>query len=303
MRPGARPAVLAGAGQSGAESGRGDAVPESDAGVREQAGLDRSLRPVSRPRDLDVTAAPAPAPAPEPAPAAEPRAAEPARPQTARAITPETLGVKPEAEPKPRGLLALLRPKQRSPAVDDKARRQGAARRQGSVCGDPEIQGVAVGKVAGTLKGCGVVDAVRIQSVAGIGLSTHAVMDCKTAQTLRAWVDSGLRPSVGRHGGGVAQLRVAAHYACRGRNNQKGARISEHGKGRAIDISAFRLRDGTEISVLKDWGNGTKGQILRNLHRTACGPFGTVLGPNSDRFHKDHFHLDTARYRSGSYCR
>jgi len=25
--------------------------------------------------------------------------------------------------------------------------------------------------------------------------------------------------------------------------------------------------------------------------------------PNANRFHRDHFHFDTARYRSGSYCR
>jgi len=39
------------------------------------------------------------------------------------------------------------------------------------------------------------------------------------------------------------------------------------------------------------------------MHRAACGPFGTVLGPNADRFHQDHFHFDTARHRSGPYCR
>ena len=32
-------------------------------------------------------------------------------------------------------------------------------------------------------------------------------------------------------------------------------------------------------------------------------PFGTVLGPNSDRFHRDHFHFDMASYSSGAYCR
>jgi len=28
-----------------------------------------------------------------------------------------------------------------------------------------------------------------------------------------------------------------------------------------------------------------------------------VLGPEAARYHQDHFHFDTARYRSGSYCR
>jgi hypothetical protein len=38
------------------------------------------------------------------------------------------------------------------------------------------------------------------------------------------------------------------------------------------------------------------------MRKAACGPFNTVLGPGSDPFHGDHFHLDTARGR-GPYCR
>ncbi len=92
-------------------------------------------------------------------------------------------------------------------------------------------------------------------------------------------------------------------YACRTRNSQPGARISEHAKGRAIDIAAFKLHDGNELSVQDDWGKGRRGRVLRRLHESACGPFGTVLGPKSDRHHQDHFHFDTASYRSGAYCR
>ena len=46
-----------------------------------------------------------------------------------------------------------------------------------------------------------------------------------------------------------------------------------------------------------------RGKALKKMHKIACGPFGTVLGPNANRFHRDHFHFDTARYRSGSYCK
>jgi hypothetical protein len=110
-------------------------------------------------------------------------------------------------------------------------------------------------------------------------------------------------PTVGRTGGGVANLRVVASYACRTRNSQAGARLSEHARGNAIDIAGIGLADGSELTVLSDWGSGREGRILRQLHAEACGPFGTVLGPNSDRFHRDHFHFDTATYRSGRYCR
>lgn len=183
------------------------------------------------------------------------------------------------------------------------SRQQKRLAKKGAVCGDLAIQGEVVGRVPGRIRGCGVDNAVRIRSVSGVALSQHSVMDCVTAQALKSWIDKGVKPAVGKKGGGVTRLRVAAHYACRTRNNRKGGRISEHGKGRAIDISAIFLRDGSEISVLKHWGSGRKGRILKKLHRAACGPFGTVLGPNSDRYHRDHFHFDTARYRGGSYCR
>jgi hypothetical protein len=173
----------------------------------------------------------------------------------------------------------------------------------GRICRDRDLQGIEVGRVPGKLNGCGVRDAVRLYSVSGIALSSPAVMECETAKALKSWVDRGMSRAVRNKGGGVVKLQVAAGYSCRTRNSRPGAKISEHGKGRAIDISAFHLKNGDKISVLKDWGRGKNGRILRKMHKSACGPFGTVLGPESDRYHKDHFHFDIARHRGGSYCR
>ncbi|WP_420558029.1 extensin family protein [Roseovarius sp.] len=173
---------------------------------------------------------------------------------------------------------------------------------RGAVCGDPSIQGVVVGDVPGN-GACGIANAVEVDAVGGVLLSTPATMNCRTARTLNAWVKNDMKPIVGKTGGGVKSLKVAAHYVCRTRNHKRGARLSEHSKGNAIDISAFLLRDGTDISVLNDWGTGKRGKILRQLHGSACGPFGTVLGPGSDGYHRDHFHFDTAEHRNGSYCR
>jgi hypothetical protein len=39
------------------------------------------------------------------------------------------------------------------------------------------------------------------------------------------------------------------------------------------------------------------------MHKSACGPFGTVLGPDADKYHKDHFHFDVAKHGNGAYCR
>lgn len=177
------------------------------------------------------------------------------------------------------------------------------AQRRGSVCGNTDIQGEVVGFVPGRIKGCGIQNAVRVKSVSGVALTQSATIDCPTAKALNTWVKKSAIPAFRGTGGGLQKLRIAAHYACRTRNNQPGGRISEHGRGKAVDVSGFQMRDGQMITVLKGWKARGASRALRKVHKDACGPFGTVLGPNSDRFHRDHFHFDTARYRSGPYCK
>ncbi|GAA6163938.1 extensin family protein [Pelagimonas sp. KU-00592-HH] len=212
-------------------------------------------------------------------------------------LAPET-SLRPLLRPRSLGQKVSVVP----PVVNRTAREVPSA--VGKVCRDRDLQGTEVGHVPGKLQGCGIRrGAIKLYSVSGIPLSRPAVMECDTAYALKKWVEGGMKRSVKRYGGGVVELKVAAGYSCRTRNHKKGAKISEHGKGRAIDLSGFDLKNGDHISVLHDWGNGKKGRILKDMHRRACGPFGTVLGPNSDRYHKDHFHFDIAKHRGGPYCR
>ena len=175
--------------------------------------------------------------------------------------------------------------------------------RAGSVCGDSAIRGETIPRIRGRINGCGVNDPVRVTEVDGVRLTQGITVECDTVRALKRWINEGVRPAVGRRGGGVASLRVVAHYACRTRNNRPGARISEHGRGRAVDIAAVNLQDGSSLTVLQGWNDPSQRDVLRQMHRSACGPFGTVLGPGSDGYHRDHFHLDVADYRSGPYCR
>ncbi|MEP3297531.1 MAG: extensin family protein [Pseudoruegeria sp.] len=172
----------------------------------------------------------------------------------------------------------------------------------GAICGSKDILGQRIDPIPGKIKGCGIADPVRVYYVQGVKLSVPARMDCTTAKALNTWVAKSATPSFKKLGG-LSELRVAAGYTCRTRNNQRGGKISEHGKGRAIDISAFKMKNGDTITVLKGWNQRKSSKVLRKVHKEACGPFGTVLGPKSDRHHKDHFHFDTARYRNGAYCR
>jgi hypothetical protein len=52
----------------------------------------------------------------------------------------------------------------------------------------------------------------------------------------------------------------------------------------------------------EDVAKSAEGRFLRRLHKGACGPFGTVLGPEANEAHRDHFHLDLAHRRNSAYC-
>jgi len=42
--------------------------------------------------------------------------------------------------------------------------------------------------------------------------------------------------------------------------------------------------------------------FLRRLHRGACGTFGTVLGPDANEAHRNHFHFDLAARKRSAFC-
>ncbi|MEE9387621.1 MAG: extensin family protein [Paracoccaceae bacterium] len=235
-------------------------------------------------------------------PVARPTQDQSARPDAMVLIT-RAPGVKISLRPltRPGTLNAPAQPTQTQPAQAQPV--QVASTARGSICGMRDIRGQKLTRIRGRLNGCGVQSPVQVTSVSGVTLSQPATLDCTTAKALNRWVSGSVIPTIGRLGGGVNSLQVVAHYSCRTRNSQPGAKISEHGKGHAIDISAINLNNGSSLTVLSDWKKRAEGKLLRSLHQSACGPFGTVLGPNSDRYHQDHFHFDTARYRSGSYCR
>jgi len=154
--------------------------------------------------------------------------------------------------------------------------------------------------------GCGVTNGYRIYTINDVGLSQSALVTCDLADAVSGWVANVVQPMAQSiYGQRVVAIKVAASYACRARNNKFGAKLSEHGFGNAIDIAAFTLSDGREVSVLRDYYNGgADGKFLRAIRARACGLFNTVLGPGSDSNHRDHLHLDKMFLRKGrgTYC-
>jgi hypothetical protein len=178
---------------------------------------------------------------------------------------------------------------------EERKKKREKASMKGAVCGIPAIKGEEIARITSKVEGCGIADPVAVTSVSGVRLSQTATVDCSAAKALNAWVDDVVQPAFG---GKLVELQVAAHYICRSRNNVKGAKISEHGKGRAVDITAFTLANGKVLSVAQDYG-----RVMRRIHKAACSYFRTTLGPGSDGYHEDNLHYDTSARSGGAYCR
>jgi hypothetical protein len=130
-----------------------------------------------------------------------------------------------------------------------------------------------------------------------VGLTTRATLACPMIPNIDAWLNEIVQPAASLYFGSSVIEVKSGSYACRGRNNQRGARLSEHAFGNALDVMAFRLADGREVSVVKGWrGAEEEQEFLRETFVGACSYFSTVLGPGADAFHYDHFHLDLARH-------
>ncbi|MEL6748349.1 MAG: extensin family protein, partial [Pseudomonadota bacterium] len=46
-----------------------------------------------------------------------------------------------------------------------------------------------------------------------------------------------------------------------------------------------------------------KATFLRDVYADACKIFGTVLSPDANEAHRNHFHVDLAKRRRSAYCR
>lgn len=169
--------------------------------------------------------------------------------------------------------------------------------KKGSVCGDTSIRGKELAPITSRVRGCGVEAPVEVTEIAGVSLSPSATISCDTAAAAKRWIERGIQPAFDDQ---VAKLQIAGSYVCRPRNGIRGNKVSEHGKGHALDVAAFVLKDGSTLSVAKSY---RKSAAIKAAHKAACGPFGTTLGPGSDGHHEDHLHVDIVSYRNGTYCR
>ena len=122
------------------------------------------------------------------------------------------------------------------------------------------------------------------------------VTACPVAAALALWEQEIVQPAARRHlGGRIVSIDHAGSFSCRRLYGQSEGPYSEHATADAIDVVGFRLDDGRRISVLRHWNaNGPEAAFLREVRDGACKLFATVLSPDYNRAHADHFHLDQA---------
>ena len=153
--------------------------------------------------------------------------------------------------------------------------------------------------------GCSTLNAVRLSSLQGdsaaFELSRLGPVTCPVAQAFAGWARFGVdRAARQILGSPLARIETMGSFNCR--NVAGTGRRSAHATADAIDIAAFVLADGRRISVLDDWSGGRpeERQFLRVVHASACKRFGTVLGPQYNAAHRDHFHVEIG---GNGFCR
>jgi hypothetical protein len=151
---------------------------------------------------------------------------------------------------------------------------------------------------------CGVEQAVVYRRGPGhIRYNTSPVLSCGMALGL-ARFERVLNEEAERHlGQSVARVEQGGTYNCR--RMARFDLVSEHAYANAIDIRSVTLKNGRTLSVLATFGRTDaepkrpEARFWRSVANRLYdeGAFSVVITPFFDGLHKDHIHLDEARYR------
>lgn len=158
-----------------------------------------------------------------------------------------------------------------------------------------------------TGQGCSTIGTVQLTALysdsAPLGVSNIGPVQCGVGAAFAAWARYGVdRAARQLLGSPLQRIETMGSYACR--NVAGSERRSAHATAGAIDVAAFVLADGRRISVAQDWNAGTEQEreFLRTVQRSACRRFSTVLGPEYNAAHRDHFHVEGVM-TDNSFCR
>ena len=152
--------------------------------------------------------------------------------------------------------------------------------------------------------GCSTTNSVRLEGLGGdsgeFTVTNLGAVACPLAKSFAGWARFGVdRAARQIFGSPLQRIETMGSYSCR--NVAGTGRLSAHSRAEAIDVSGFVLADGRRISVEAGWNaSPQEREFLRVIHASACKRFGTVLGPEYNAAHRNHFHLEHGGNR---YCR
>lgn len=195
------------------------------------------------------------------------------------------------------GAVATVAGKPTGGLKSGQAKTSGGGAPVGALCLLAGIDALVVEQSPPNDPACSIAAPVALRTIGDdpiVRLRPKALLACDQAQAVSRWVDEVVAPAADALlGSPLKSIRVAASFVCRRRNNLPTGKLSEHAWGKAIDISAFTLKDGRVITVEEGWHGATaEKKFLARVRKKACERFTTVLSPDGDAYHQDHLHLD-----------
>jgi hypothetical protein len=265
--------LLLGSANAACESSVSRSAPGTSDGHAQRPSAVQPSTPGSGPPALNPGASSAPAPAPDASPVSEPGRAD-LDPGNDELVAPPEVIADCEAR------LQTAKVRFKSATLPLQKPRRGTY-----TCGAPQV-------------------VVYEQGPTELRWSAPPLVTCGMALALASFEELLQSRAQELLGSRVARVRQGGTYSCRKMTRFSGM-VSEHSYANAIDIYSFKLADGREISVKRDFGRldrepeKSESKFLRTLARTAFDRevFSVVLTPFFDRLHSDHLHVDLARYR------
>lgn len=219
------------------------------------------------------------------------------RPSVPRAAVPEA-----EGEPEPVANEERAEP---APLLDTwalAAREDGEACRTELASAGFEFRALP-DKRAPDASGCGIPHPVVVwRGPTGIAYAPPITVDCALARALGSVEDIVQEEAATHLSSRIVKIDNLGAYACRPRNYRKGASLSAHAFGSALDVSAFHPAKGAPAIIVRDYAESAKSTPPREARRRFLrGVFARLrreadltyaVGPDFNAVHANHFHLD-----------
>lgn len=152
--------------------------------------------------------------------------------------------------------------------------------------------------------GCGIPHAVVVyKGPTGISYQPPITVDCSFARALES-VERVVQEEAETHlRSRIARIGNLGGFACRPRNYKKGASLSAHAFGSAVDVSSFHPVKGAPAVIARDYAEPKRPSaaqeerrqflhaVFRRLRRRDAD-LTYAVGPDFNAIHHNHFHLD-----------